>query len=70
VGNDVRYYAKVTIDGVEDEEDCSVTVEEYCANVDASTGGKGCDCTDWLSEYDTDEYIGFCSSNDNCCYDD
>jgi len=47
-------------------------VTEYCANVSAS-GGEGCDCTDWTAdaEYDTqDDYIGFCSADDNCCVEE
>jgi len=67
VGNSVRYYAILTVTGDGKTEDCAVAVEEFCANISASTGLSGCDCTDWSTDPDTDEYIGFCGPWSNCC---
>jgi hypothetical protein len=65
VGNEVEYYAEVGLDSA-----CNIDVTEFCANISEATGGDGCDCTDWTveAELDTDEYIGFCSAEDNCCF--
>jgi len=69
VGNEVRYYAILKITGTGEDGNCAVSVEDFCANVSASTGEFGCDCTDWSenASIDTDDYIGFCQSDDNCC---
>jgi len=63
VGNTVEYYAIVSLDTA-----CGVTVTDYCANV--SIGADDCVCTDWSAGavIDTDEYIGYCEPDDNCCF--
>jgi len=66
VGNEVEYYAEIVI--ADDWPDCSITVTDYCADL-AEGGEFGCDCTSWdeSAMIDTDDYIGYCEPDDNCC---
>ncbi|KUK66522.1 MAG: hypothetical protein XD85_0167 [Parcubacteria bacterium 34_609] len=66
VGHEVEYYAKLVLTSSLDAEGevvCTLAVTEYCADV------LGCTCTsfDDSAIVDTDEYIGFCYPDDNCC---